>query len=66
MFVNPMMLPFLIYQRWLEMVFMPFLDSVENNSATAMEEAKGVQSKIINDTNNVATIVQPFDAAKAT
>lgn len=47
MFMNPMMLPFIMYQRWLETVLMPFLDSIEGASKVAMDEAKTVQSEVI-------------------
>ena len=36
--MNPMMLPFLIYQRWLETVFLPFLTLVQGQTNVMMDE----------------------------
>ena len=56
MFVNPMMLPIMIYQRWLDTVCMPFLKSVERHSAN------GVQSQVASIAKEAATTVVSFDA----
>jgi hypothetical protein len=45
MFVNPMTLPFLIYQRWLEIVFMPFLADVEHASKAAFIAVRACNPK---------------------
>jgi hypothetical protein len=40
------MLPFLVYQRWLDMFILPFLEQVDGGSKTAMKEVK-IESKKI-------------------
>lgn len=54
--MNPMMLPFLMYQRWLEMFFVPLLNHMEAASNSAMSQAKAMQSEVIDKTKQVAQI----------
>ena len=43
--MNPMTLPFVMYQRWLDMFVRPFLGRVESASKTAMKEVKNESKK---------------------
>jgi hypothetical protein len=54
MFINPMMLPFILYRHWLENVVLPFLDNLEGNSKSVIKEATDMQSAVIDKTKKVA------------
>jgi hypothetical protein len=45
--MNPMMIPFVIYHRWLELFVFPFLNHMEAASNSAMSQAKEVQAEVI-------------------
>lgn len=54
--MNPMiipMLPFIMYQRWLETVFLPFLDSFQGQANAVINEAKSVQNEVVDTTKAV-------------
>jgi hypothetical protein len=54
MFVNPMMLPFMLYRHWLENVVLPFLNNLEGSSKSVTKEARDVQSAVIDKTTRIA------------
>jgi hypothetical protein len=50
--MHPMMLPFLIYQRWLETVFFPFLSVMQGQTNEMLGEAKSMKNEVIDKTKS--------------